>query len=229
MNLAELVAEVNDWLSFNPDVANTAFSAAQVKTAINHAYKRELRKARLEGGDTWFKKNISGTWPANTATFMLPSLMNQTNCLWIEDITDSDPGYALAVSNSGSDLCEVFWLDNKTLQWGSNGPGGAKTLRFHYMARAEKLVNDADVPELIPDDYHELIVLSAGVYLRFKADELAPEAWQMALQDIRIDYWKEISMGRPNSSGTQVRRIDPFADYDAPSQDRSSIASDQNS
>ena len=228
MDFGELQTEVQDWINFTTGISNQDFTTAQLQKAINQAYKREVRKGRLEGGSTWFMKNVSATWAASAVTFAVPSVLNQTNGLWIEDITDSDPGYDLGVSMNSSGGGEIFWFDNRTLQWGTEGPGSARTLRFHYLARAVDMVNDAEIPDLIPEDFHELIVLSAGVYLRFKADELAPAEWKEALNDIRIDYWKEISLGRPRSSGSSIRRVNAQADYDAPAQDRSSISTDQN-
>lgn len=228
MNFLELQDEVKDWINFTSGTSNSDFTSGQIKKAVNQAYKREVRKGRLEGGSSWFLKNVLKTWPASTATLEVPSVLNQTNALRIEDITDTDPGFDIGIAENGT-MGEIFWLDNRTLQWGEDGPSSARSLRWHYMARAVDLVNDAEIPDLIPEDFHELLVLSAGVFLRFKADEMAPQEWQSALNDLRMDYWKELTLGRPRSTGSAIRRIDPFEDFDAPAQDRSSIATDNNS
>ena len=173
-------------------------------------------------------KYVSGTWAASTATMTVPNVVNQTTFLWLEDVTDNDPGYELSIASDSLSGAEIFWLDNRTLQWGEDGPSVAKTLRFHYLARPVEMVNGNEIPDLVPEDFHELLVLSAGVYLRFKADEGAPETWRAALDEARLDFWKEVSIARPRAAGRSIRRVDALADYDAPSQDRSSISSDQN-
>lgn len=204
MDFAELQTEVKDWINFTAGVVDQDFAAGQVKKAINFAYKRELRKARLECGSAWFKKFSNQTWPASTATFVAPSIIDQSNCIWIEDITGGDPGVELYVGDRANTGGDIFWLDNRTLQWGTNGPASEVSLRFHYLGRAVELVNDADIPDLIPEDHHELLVLSAGVFLRFKSDEMAPPEWKEALNDLRFDLWKELSKGRPMSMAPTV-------------------------
>ena len=229
MNFLELQTEVQDWINFTAGVSDQDFSTDQIKRAINQAYKREVRKGRQEGGSNWFRKNMPQTWAASTTTLTLSDIFNQTNLLWVEDVTDSDPGYQVSIGTDSFSNSEIFWLDNRTLQYGDSGPSTARTLRFHYMARPVDMVNDAEIPDLVPDDFHELLVLSAGVYLRYKADEMAPGEWKAALDEVRMDYWKEIALGRPRSTGQGVRRVDAQADYDAPAQDRSSISTDNNS
>ena len=228
MDFKGLQDEVSDWINFTAGVAQQDFTTAQLKKAINAAYKREVAKARQEGGSNFFVKYNTATWTASASTLVVPNIVNQTTFLWLEDITDNDPGYELSISDNSLSGSELFWLDNRTLQWGEDGPSVAKTLRFHYLARPVDMVGDSEIPDLIPEDFHELIVLSAGVYLRFKADEMAPAEWKGALNEARMDFWKEVSIGRPRASGRTVRRINALSDYDAPSQDRSSISSDQN-
>ena len=91
------------------------------------------------------------------------------------------------------------------------------------------MTDDSQLPDLVFEDNHELLVLSAGVFMRFKSDEMAPPEWKEALADLRLDYWKELSKVRPNASGNRINTVDPTSGYTAPSQDRSSISSDFNS
>ena len=196
MNFLELQDEVSDLVNFTTGVTDQDFTTAQIKKALNFRYKKEVAVGQQEGGRNWFKKIQSVTWPVNQITLVLPSQISRVGIIRIEDITSIDPGFEVMVSELG-DYGDVFWLDNNTLQYGQTGPNEAKTLRFTYLARAAEMVSDDDVPELIPDELHMLLVWSAAAYLRLKADEAVPNGWMQELDEARLDFWKMVSRGRP--------------------------------
>ena len=195
MDFAELQTEVKDMLNFT-DAADQDFTAAQVKNAINLAYRREVARAKQHGSRDWFKAYTELTWAASTVTLALPSNLFGRTLIRFEDVTDSDPGVELLFSDDGSSG-EIFFKDADTLQWGSAGPTSERTLRVTFYTTAELLVSDSDTPRLVPAELHELLVWSASCYLREKADEAAPQGWYGELGECRLDYWKYVSRGRP--------------------------------
>jgi hypothetical protein len=143
---------------------------------------------------------VNFTWPADTVTLSHPTLPKSVtqHCVYkFENITDNDPGSLMRFGPAS----ELNWKDHKTLQWGSEGPGDDVTVRVTYLASGEELASDDQVPDLIPAQLHELLVLSAAVYLRWKADEEAPRAWLSELHEMRLDFWKLVSRERPLTDG----------------------------
>jgi hypothetical protein len=195
------------WLNFNSGQDDQDFSATDIM-----AYSEEVTRAKQEGTVRWFRALTETTWEADEVTFTVPVPLNRIAVLRIIDVTNSvEPGTSLLFSEEGA-TGEVFWRDRNTLQWGSTGPSEDKTLRFVYVASSEELVNDNEVPELIPDEFHELIPLSAAILLRQMADEAAPVAWLSRQEDYRLQYWKFVSRGRPLAD---IPSVDPFdADLD---------------
>jgi hypothetical protein len=121
----------------------------------------------------------------------------------IQDITNEDPGPELQFDDRG--LYGLRWVDRSTLQWGVDGPSSARSLRVEFVPQAETMANDDEEPLLIPPAHHELLVYSAAVTARFGADEGAPGDWKDHLRELRMDYWKFISKGRPFSDTPVVQ------------------------
>ncbi len=214
MDLAELRDQLAFSLNHNDGQTDQDFSDARLNDNINWAYRREVRGAKLEGVRSYFTKNDSFTWAADAVTQTLPLNLRRKQIVVFKDITSNDPGQKLTVSADGA-RGGVHWVDNNTLQWGTSGPGATKTIRAFYLADAEKLTDDADEPELIPEEMHELIVWSAAVYLRTVADEFAPPGWLAALTEARMDYHKYVSRGRPYDDEPWIRYRDGDLDEDA--------------
>lgn len=218
MNFKELQDEVSELINFNSLQADQDFSATQIKNAINRAYAREYRKARQEGIRSFFFAYRDLTWDNGSLTMSLPEGMRGAQICKITDVTDdsSGSGYHIVVYDGGdppegspswtsqSFSGAVFWKDRNTLQWGTSGPSEDKTLRFEFMAEPEKMANDDDVPELIPSDHHELIFYSASIDLRTRADEMAPPSWMSEREELRMDFYKDVSRGRPHTSVTSI-------------------------
>jgi len=198
MNFKELQDEVSELINFNSLQADQDFSAAQIKNAINRAYAREYRKARQEGIRRYFSTTTDLTWSSSDTTFILPDNLKGAQICKVTDVTSADPGSAVIFDDRGF-LGDVFWKNRITLQWGASGPGEDKTLRFEFMPEPEKMLNDDDVPELVPSDHHELIFYSASIDLRTRADEMAPPSWMSEREELRMDLYKDMSRGRPHS------------------------------
>jgi len=213
MDFKTLQDEVSDLLNFNSTQADQDFSTSQIKKAINRSYGREYRKARQEGVKSWFIGYSEISWPSSSTTISLGKNIRRTQITKIMDITQDDPGHIL-VFDAGGMIGDVFWKDRNTLQWGENGPGEDKTLRIQYFPEAEEMSADEDEPELLGPAHHELIFYSAAIDLRTRADEIAPQAWLMELENLRLDLYKDVSRGRPHSNISTISSTQPdAADY----------------
>lgn len=221
MRFSELISEVQDLLNFNPSAADQDFTEAQVKKALNIRYGLECNMGQMHGRRTWFHRVQSITWTSGEETLLLPSSVSQAGIMKLEDITDRDPGYPLPET--------VFWKDSKTLQWGDTAPGSDRTIRVTYFARPVDLVAAGDEPELIPPEHHMLLVWSAAIYLRQKADESVPQTWLEQHYEERLNFWKAMSRSRPMSGlGGPGSMYDITVSGDQVTQDGSSINQDNN-
>ena len=203
MKFEDLEDELGDLLNFTSGGTDQDFSATQLKKALNRAYTREVRTAKLEGFQEWFKAVEEVTWTANSVTYTLPTSLRMRDIIEIQDITSYDPGYEITIHQGSTG--GIFWKDRKTLQWGQDGPPEDKTLRFFYFLQPVEMVNPDDEPDVIPSDFHEMLYWSAACELRKRADEKAPFSWEKELGDIRLDYYKTLSRGRPVSQPPSVR------------------------
>lgn len=199
MNFLELQTEVKDLLNFNSGQTDQDFTTTQVKNAINRAYDREIVRARQHAMKAYFQKTDTLSWPASQLTMPLPANLKYKDLIRITDTTNADPGYELVFDDTAQ-TADVFWKDSNTLQWGSAGPSQAKTLRFEYIASAVKMVADIDEPLLLPPEFHELLVWSAAIDLRRRADEASPGEWQAAYKELQTDLWKHVMRGRPHQN-----------------------------
>lgn len=206
--------ETSKWLNFNPLQANQDFTTQQIKDAVNDAYIDEVNTAKLQCNINNFKMTLDFTWAADAVTIsppVFPAQLNRTSVYKMTDVTDNDPGYDLIFDRDGR-TGDVTWKDYQTLQWGDSGPSSDKTIRAFYLADAVEMDADEDEPILVPSSYRRLIVLSAAVSLRDMADEGAPQAWLMRLQNYRMDFWKFIKLGRPISDVPTI--VNDHADVD---------------
>lgn len=215
-----MLVELKDLLNFTSGVADQDFSDVQLKRALNKRYALECILGQQHGKRTWFHKQQTFTWPASEETLQLPQQIEQAGIYHLEDITDRDPGYPLPAM--------VFWLDNKTLQWGDTSPGTARTIRATYFARPGDMVAEHDEPDLIPPEHRMLIVWSAAVFLRQKADEGAPPSWMEQLNEERLNFWKAMSKGRPSNGTGTGSLYDIHISGAQVDQDGSSINQDNN-
>tara|TARA_R110000824_G_scaffold112943_1_gene262429 strand:+ start:240 stop:908 length:669 start_codon:yes stop_codon:yes gene_type:complete len=218
MNFKELQDEVSELINFNSLQTDQDFTTAQVKSAVNRAYAREYRKARQEGIRSFFFAYRDLVWESGSLTLSLPENMRGSQICKITDVTDdsSGSGYHVVVYDGGAAPTgtpswtsqgfsgAVFWKDRHSLQWGTSGPSEEKTLRFEFMAEPGKMLTDDETPDLIPSNHHELIFFSAAIDLRTRADEMAPPSWVHEREELRMDFYKDVSRGRPHTSVTSI-------------------------
>lgn len=181
---------------FNGNLAINGTTVTQIDWLINQAYQREVELGQVNGTIRWFRQHTTGTWPAGQTTFVLPVDVTQNQIIALVDETNGLPGYSFVVSEV-QDLDGLFWLDYKTLQWGTVGPGADVLVGIEYIAGAETLVNATDVPKWIPPQHHQVILWSAAVLARELADEAAPAAWYQNLKERRESYWAYIMTSKP--------------------------------
>jgi hypothetical protein len=205
-------------LNFNSSQADQDFTSSQIKNAVNRAYAREYGKARQEGSRRHFQATTELTWSGGELTLTLPDRLRGVQISKIADVTEdrTGSGYHLVVYDGGDPPTgtpawdsqsingSVFWKDRNTMQWGNNGPGEDKTLRFDFSPKADKMINDDDEPDLVPSEHHELIFYSAAIDLRTRADEMAPPSWLAEREELRMDFYKDVSRGRPHTSVTSI-------------------------
>lgn len=189
MNFVQLQDRVKFVLNFTDGQVNADFTDTRIKQAINFAYQKEVSRGKQEGQKSFFKKYQDMTWPSATVEFTLPKALWGKQIYHVEDITENNPGEPI--------LRYVHAVTNHSWQWGMSGPGSDRTLRVYYLAEAIDMEEDDDMPELIPDHMHELLVWSAAIFLRQVADEEAPREWHMERESLRMDYAKWLSSTKP--------------------------------
>jgi hypothetical protein len=211
MDFTTLQDRVKFVVDNNDNQTSQAFSATRVKQAINWAYRQEVNQAQLEGGRRWFITTKEKTWLADETTFELPDGLEDKRLISVENVTDTDPGDPLIFDESGTSG-EVFWKNRLTLQWGTSGPSSDVTMRFRYYAVPDELDQDDDVPSLLPEMFHELLIWSAAILLLEIADQAAPGTWMANRREMRMDMWKWMSTGRPMSDVPRISNIESDSD-----------------
>ena len=208
MDFLELQTEAKELLNFNTSQTDQDFTLKQVKSAINRAYRREYVRARQEGTRRFFIATTSVVWPASQATLGLPVNLQGAQIVRVCDVTSTTPGTELIFSDYG-DVGDLYWLNRNTLQWGTGGPSSEKTVQFEYFPGITKMVQDDDEPDLIPPEHHDIIFWSAAIDLRNRADEMAPQAWLFERENLRMDFWKDISKNRPHTDAIGISTTYP--------------------
>jgi hypothetical protein len=230
MELSELIARTKLWVNFNSGQDDQDFSEETILGAINMAYKKEVTLAKQEGSQRWFHMTQEpAVWLSGEVTYTVPSPLNRVAVLRIADVTEEISSGTPLLWGEGGSMSQVFWKNHKTLQWGTTGPTQDTTLRFMYVASPEELVNDDDYPELVPEEFHELLPLSAACILRLMADEICPVSWTTEQNEQRQLFWKFVSRGRPLADLSSSNWLDvPDAGAAVADQDGQSISADNN-
>src|SRR3990167_5296943 len=131
VNFGQIQDEVKDLLNFTP-AADQDFTDAQIKSAINICYRKEITLGKQNGSREWFKATTSFTWESGDVTRSLPENVRGRELISFTNITSLDPGYVINFANEYQQGGEIFWLDRDTLQWGTEGPGSDQTIRVIY-------------------------------------------------------------------------------------------------
>lgn len=205
-DLGDVLDEVKLLLNFNPRQTNQDFTVNNIKRVINRVYEREVSLAKTEGGKLYFMAKQDCTWEADELTFTLPKFAQRGHILTIQDITNSSSsmGSSFVFSDFGN-MGGPFWVDRKTLQYGSVAPASDVTIRFYYLAVPEELIKDSDIPDLIPEDHREVLIWSSAIRLRKMGDEAAPRDWIAERDEMRMDFHKYVGRGRPNDNVPWIR------------------------
>lgn len=195
MNLDELDDMLAFVLNANDQQTASEFSEARRLMALNSAYKREWNEIQLHVSRNVKLANHEFTWAASAPTRTVPAELQGKTIYAYYDVTSTTvvpPKLALS------------YRDATTLEWMPSGPGAAVTIRADYVASPSKLVSPSDVPSLILDQYHELLVWSAAVWLVEILDrETAPKKWHDMAKDLQEQAIKGMS-NRPQGDVTVI-------------------------
>lgn len=218
-NLAWLRVETSRIVNFNQGQPDQDFDGTsddawdEIDAAINEAYENLLHDMIAETDPDMFMVNEELTWSSGDLTYQLPEHLEQDNLEWIEDITSSDPGDIVWVHGRGINYYpDVLWKDYRTLQWGTSGPSGDRSLRFHHMARAADMKQPEDIPEYVPARFRKILAWDAAIILRTEAEDEAPSQWL----GHRNAVWEKIeillSQGRPRLTNRARIVVDRLED-----------------
>ena len=212
MNRKQLREELAFLLNFTEDTADQDFAKARLNKLLDRAYNLEVERAKTMASKDYFKGvSADFTWSASTQTLALPTALEGLTIIDVMDVTGGEPGFALVFAfGNGNSGGEVFWKDKDTMQWtGVGGPGSARTLRAVYEQRATDLQDDEAEPDLVPSQFHWLIVWTAAILGRTTADDQSPRDWKDERKEMRLDYTKYVSKGRPLSNSPRIQSVDP--------------------
>jgi hypothetical protein len=213
MNRKQLREEVAFLLNFREGEADQDFAKTRLNKLIDRAYNLEVERAKTAGIKAYFQAATPDfTWTAGSQTLEFPqstisAILASTTIIEVFDITSGEPGVPLVFADQPNQGGDIFWKDKDTWQWtGNGGPGTTLTLRAFYEMRAEELEDDDAEPALIPAQFHWLIVWTAAVLGRSTADDRAPDDWRHEQHEMRLDFYKHVSKGRPLSRYPSIQR-----------------------
>lgn len=191
MNFGDLQDEVKDLLNFASGQVHQDFTEDQIKKSINRAYDREVRKARQEGITSYFIDDVTITWTSGATTYALTDPEDKAQLIQIWDVTNGQPGSPLEFNE------DFRWKDRNTLEWLPSGPSEDRSLRFTFYELPKPMVANTEEPTLVRREFREILTYSAAIELRLRADEEAPASWERHLSESRMDWYKDLSKGRP--------------------------------
>ncbi len=209
MDRRELRSELAFYVNFTEGTADQDFATTRLNKALQAAYKKIVVRAKLMTNKNNWLMNQNVTWPTGALRLILPEGLQQKYILDIFDVSSDEQGERLTIGTGG----DAFWFDRKTLQWGAgdSGPGSEMTLRFYYEATPEEWLRDEDSPLLIPTELHMLLVWEAACDLRNIGDDQIPADWKEERKEMRLDYYKWMSRGKPSSTVTTIGKSTPGA------------------
>jgi hypothetical protein len=195
-------------IRFNVNEADEAFdgvanySYQTIDDLLNEAQRKIINEVRVYINPDAFVTVQTLTWASGDITRTLPETIHSSNILYIEDITNGNPGTILPIIPLGVANGSGLWFkDRETLQWGAAGPGEDKTLHVRALATPNVLRNEADEPLLIPYDHRDLWIWEAAILARDFADDEAPQAWLARRNDYKDTFHIHIAQGQPWGPG----------------------------
>jgi len=207
MTLEELRLQVQHLVNFTPGTVGQDFPGVaadanrHVDWGINEAYRLEVELGKQNGMRRAFMRRHTVNWPADVTLLAIPEQLIDVDLLALRDDTNNTPGTLVTFPDG-------FYIADR-LTWGWTSPPPAMTLTALYLSSAQEMKDRADVPSLIPQQHHSLLVWSAGVLMRSKADERPPEAWLRQRDEHRRVWYKSLSVGSPMLS-SQFEEMQPM-------------------
>lgn len=211
-NTGQLVSDLNFYLNADEQQIDQAMTSTRKRRAVSLAYNREFLFAMTQAGMADHKFALDVTWPAQQVLFPLPEVLKQASILYIEKLTEDGRinsrisvagSYSATNMSANSNLLHssggdsgVFWNSLNVLQWGNSGPPSNTYLRFTFTPDPEELTADTDVPVLIPEKFHELIVLSSAIWCKKILDGSYPGSWAEDLNNLQLLYLKYLTRGK---------------------------------
>jgi hypothetical protein len=207
MNRKQLREELAFLLNFTEGQADQDFAKARLNKLIDRAYNLEVERSKTGAVKAYFQGATADfTWAASAQTLAVPSSLQAPSIIDVYDITSGEPGVPLVFGDDAFSGGDLFWKDRETWQWtGVGGPGSALTLRGIYEQCAEDLRDDEAEPELIPAQFHYLIVWTAAALGRGGADDSIPSDWKEERREMRLDFYKHVSKARPKSRVNTIK------------------------
>jgi hypothetical protein len=200
-NLAELVVLTSRILNFNSRQANQDFSPQDIKDTINEVYCDEIEEMIQHGDSRWFIVSEPQTWPSGSLTFSLPETLQGRWIRSIVDVTFGVPGIAYWF-DQWIDGAMFSWSDAQTIRWPDTvGPSEDRLLTFSYVADAEEMTNDQEVPLLLPAKFRHLLGWSAAIKLAAIGDREVATQWIRERDAIRERAMKFFSLRGPLLTG----------------------------
>lgn len=194
--------EVARLLDFDSTQADQAYAGgtndvwSTIDAALTRAYTKIVNETKLEVPHAHFKMNLSITWPASQQTYVLPDDIATANLLSFWDVTDSDMGIKMFIYDTPVGV-SLYWKDYKTIQWGTEGPPSARTLKLDYIANPEELNTPAQVPVLVPYRHRHLLMWEGAIQARLEADEdNIPRLWLSEAGQCMQRYIVDLSKGK---------------------------------
>jgi len=198
--LLDRIAEKLEYDSTEPDQAfggTTADPYKRIRDWLNEFYTETVNEVRLEAPKEGFEVTHQFTWEDGESTYTFSNEVAASKSLYLRDITNGEPGEELRISStyrSGA----IWWKNRTTLQhYNTTGWSADRTLVLHYLADAEELVDDAQVPVLIPYRHRYLLVWGTAWMARREVDEeAAPRSWEAKVHKMKQDYLLDLTQGR---------------------------------
>jgi hypothetical protein len=213
-NLAWLRTRVSNLVNFDVTQPDQDFTGPAsepnqlIDGALSEVYMEEINRARFEAAKDWFKVDFTFTWAADTSTLDLTTLssdLSTHSIIELSDETDDSEGTPIWVRHTSYES-PVSWRNRTTLQWGTSGPGSARTIRAVYMASPQDLSDPLQEPYLVPPEYRWLLVWGAAVILRDMADEEAPARWVAKRDELREVFHLALAQGKVQQPAVNVIR-----------------------
>lgn len=185
MTLGQMRALCKLYLNVNASQLNDDITDAQWNAFIQQAYNDVWMRVRTQVSRATLLSSTDLTWPAGQQTMTLPT--NLQNAL-IYDIWRID--------GNGNPLCQfqAFFetrnvLRNPTIFFNAAG----WQIRLYFVPEIEQLTNDEAIPNLIPPQYHSVLVWETLLVVKALYDKEIPASWEKKRDEVDFSLIKEQS------------------------------------